>query len=350
MNDVIVNEFKRLIAYLKDKLDTFKKNDDKKNINAYTFKIRQLSNVLGILKKYPNKITKDNYQELIELSGIGKGSIERIGEIIKKGKLSEIGNFVDAKKEKNDAINELEEIVGVGRAKALEFYEKGITSIKILKNKIKEKKIEVNDKVLLGLKYHGVYKMNIPRKEVDKYYKFMTNVISYINKKYELNDNNNYIFEICGSYRREKLFSNDIDILISKKKTKTDKTKSEKHLNRIISKLKSKLKNNKDKPLLLDDMTDKNITTKYMGFSKLKDNHVRRIDIRFVPYDSFHSAILYFTGSGDFNKKMRNIAKSKNYKLSEYGLFDENGKKFKVKSERDIFKLLDMEYLPPKLR
>jgi DNA polymerase/3'-5' exonuclease PolX len=350
MNDIIVNEFKRLIAYLKDKLDTFKKNNDKKNINAYTFKIRQLGNVLGILKKYPNKITIDNYKKLIELSGIGKGSIERIGEIIKKGKLSEIGNFVDAKKEKNDAINDLEEIVGVGRAKALDFYENGITSIKILKNKIKNKEIEVNDKVLLGLKYHGVYKMNIPRKEVEKYYKFMTNLISYINKKYELDDNNNYIFEICGSYRREKLFSNDIDVLISKKKTKTDKTKSEKHLNRIISKLKSNLKNNKEKPLLLDDMTDKNITTKYMGFSKLKDNPVRRIDIRFVAYDSFHSAILYFTGSSDFNKKMRNIAKSKNYKLSEYGLFNENGKKFKVKSERDIFKLLDMEYLPPKLR
>ena len=350
MNEIIINEFQRLIAFLKDKLDDFKKDNDKKNINVYTFKIRQLSNVLGILKKYPNKITQTNYKELIELSGIGKGSIDRIGEILNEGKLSEIGNFVDSKKEKNDAINELEQIVGVGRAKALEFYENGITSIEILKSKIKNKEIEVNDKVLLGLKYHGVYKMNIPRKEVDKYYKFISNVISYINKKYELDKSNEYVFEICGSYRREKLFSNDIDVLISKKKTKISKTKSEKHLNRFVNKLKSNLKNNKGKPFLLDDMTDKNINTKYMGFSKLKDNPVRRIDIRFVLYDSFHSAILYFTGSGDFNKKMRNIAKSKNYKLSEYGLFDENGKKFKVKSERDIFKLLDMEYLPPKLR
>ena len=30
---------------------------------------------------------------------------------------------------------------------------------------------------------------------------------------------------------------------------------------------------------------------------------------------------LYFTGSGDLNKKMRQIAKDKGYKLSEYGLF-----------------------------
>ena len=97
-------------------------------------------------------------------------------------------------------------------------------------------------------------------------------------------------------------------------------------------------------------MTDKKISTKYMGFSKYKNKPVRRIDIRYIPYDSYYSALLYFTGSGDLNKKMRNIAKTKNYKLSEYGLFNENGEKFKVKSERDIFKLLDMEYLPPRLR
>ena len=40
-------------------------------------------------------------------------------------------------------------------------------------------------------------------------------------------------------------------------------------------------------------MTDKNIETKYMGFSKFKDNPVRRIDIRYVPYSSYHSAIFY---------------------------------------------------------
>ena len=193
--------------------------------------------------------------------------------------------------------------------------------------------------------------MNIPRKEVTKYYKFMEKVISYLNKKYELNESNEYVFEICGSYRREKLVSNDIDVLISKKKTKTSKTKSEKHLNRFVNKLKTNLKINNNKPLLLDDMTDKNITTKYMGFSKLKDNHVRRIDIRYVPYTNFHSALLYFTGSRELNTKMRQIAKQKGFKLSEYGLFRlSDDKKIIIKSERDFFKKLDMEYLHPRLR
>ena len=48
---------------------------------------------------------------------------------------------------------------------------------------------------------------------------------------------------------------------------------------------------------------------------------------------------------------MRPIAKEKGYKLSEYGLFDIiTGKEIKTKSERDIFKKLDLEYIVPRLR
>ena len=118
-------------------------------------------------------------------------------------------------------------------------------------------------------------------------------------------------------------------------------------LERFVKKLKQQMKYNDGKPLLLDDMTDKNIKTKYMGFSKLMDNPVRRIDIRFIPYSSYYYALLYFTGSGDLNKKMRQIAKKKGLKLSEYGLSDKDGNILKAKSERDIFKYLEMEYLPP---
>jgi DNA polymerase/3'-5' exonuclease PolX len=73
--------------------------------------------------------------------------------------------------------------------------------------------------------------------------------------------------------------------------------------------------------------------TKYMGFGKYLDNPVRRIDIRFVPYESYFSALLYFTGSAELNKQMRQIAKLKNLTLSEYGLFKENGEKFKINDE-----------------
>ena len=84
-----------------------------------------------------------------------------------------------------------------------------------------------------------------------------------------------------------------------------------------------------------------------MGFCK--SDKVRRIDIRYVPYKSYYSALLYFTGSGEFNRNMRTVAISLGYKLNEYGLY-KNGKKIKVKSEKDIFNELGMEYVDPSKR
>lgn len=349
-NQLIVSEFKRLVEFTKNRIDEFKKEKKIKEANNLNFKIRIFNNVISAVKSYPSKITLDNYKELSNIQGIGKGSIDRIKEILTNGKLKELGDFKDTKNEMKIAIEQLEDIVGVGRTHAIELYDKGIMSVKQLKKEIKNNNIEVNDKIKLGVKYYGVYQVDIPRKEIDEYYKLFKKLIKRINHTLELKEDKEYIFEICGSYRRGKTISGDIDVLISKKGTKLGKTKDDKHLERFVKKLKQQLKYNDGKPLLLDDMTDKNIKTKYMGFSRLKNNPVRRIDIRFIPYSSYFYALLYFTGSSDLNKKMRQIAKKKGLKLSEYGLSDENGNILKAISERDIFKNLDMEYLPPKLR
>ena len=350
-NVKIINEFHRLVAYIKDQNDTLKKNGDKKEVNKNNFRIRQLSRVIAILKKYPEKIKKKNFKELDKLPGIGKSTVKRIGEILENGKLEELGEFVDSKRDKQKALEELEEIIGVGRSNALEFYENGIKTVKMLKQKIKKKEIEVNDKIILGLKYHGVFQTNIPRKEIDDIYKLLKKIVDKMNKKHDYTDKNKYCLEICGSYRREKPFSNDIDVLLTKFGTTEKSKKSGKHLLKFVTKLKKNIKKNNNKPLLVDDMTDKNIETKYMGFCKFKKNPVRRMDIRYVPYTNFHSALLYFTGSRELNTKMRQIAKQKGYKLSEYGLYRlSDDKKLSIKSERDFFKKLDMEYLHPRLR
>ena len=348
MNNTIISEFERYLDFIQNEQDILKQDQKMKEFTQNKFRLSQLTRVISILKKYPTKITINNYAELSEIDGIGKGTIDKIKDIIENGKLSIIGDFVSTTKDKKKTMNELEEIVGIGRAHALDLYKQGIHSIKDLKEKIKNKEIEVNDKILLGLKYHGKYHTNIPRDEMTLYEKFFQHLIKKINKTLGLTDKNKYIVEICGSYRREKITSNDIDVLITKVGTSKDDKKVN-HLEVIVNKLKSNLKDNDNKPLLVDSMTDKKIKTKYMGFSKLKDNYVRRIDIRFITSDSYYSALLYFTGSGDLNKKMRQIAKDKGYKLSEYGLFDKNGM-VHVSSERDIFKKLSMEYLPPRLR
>ena len=74
-NSKIISEFERLIAFIQN---------ENENNTANKFRIKQLSNVLNILKKYPEKITLDNLGSLKEVGGIGKGSIDRIIEILSK--------------------------------------------------------------------------------------------------------------------------------------------------------------------------------------------------------------------------------------------------------------------------
>lgn len=350
LNKKIIKEFQRLISFIKIEKEEFQKNKDVKNITANNFRLKQLNTVLIIFKNYHTKITLENYKELKDIDGIGVHTIKRIKEILDTGKLAELGEFKDPSIEKEKIIEELEEVIGIGPVNALEFYNQDIKSVKMLKNKLKKKEIKVNEKIELGLRYYGIYKKNIPRTEIDEISNIIKNIIQKMNTQYKLDEKTKYIYQICGSYRREKLTSGDIDVLVSKLDIKDNIDDSINHLERLIERLKTNLKENAKKPLLIDDITDKNYETKYMGFVKYKENPVRRIDIRFVSYESYYSALLYFTGSAELNKKMRLIAKKLNLKLSEYGLFKENGSKIKINSEEEYFKKLDLPFIEPKNR
>ena len=85
-NDKIINEFELLISELKNKSSD--KSLPKSDITKINFKIKHFKNAVNIIKIFPKKITKGD--DLKDISGIGKGIISRIDEIIKNKKLSEI--------------------------------------------------------------------------------------------------------------------------------------------------------------------------------------------------------------------------------------------------------------------
>ena len=67
------------------------------------------------------------------------------------------------------------------------------------------------------------------------------------------------------------------------------------------------------------------------------------------------TSLLYFTGSGDFNKNMRTYALENKYTLNEYGIYklkpdNSKGLKIKTNSEQDIFKILKLDYVEPENR
>ena len=197
----------------------------------------------------------------------------------------------------------------------------------------------------MGIKYYGIYKQNIPRAEIFEYDLLIHKIFEHIDKQ--------LIGVICGSYRRLAKESNDIDLLIVHPNIKTI---NQVHQTNLLYKIVEQLKKEN---IIIDSLTDPDTTTKFMGFCQLKNknkhiNDIRRIDIRFMPYESYYSALLYFTGSGEFNRKMRLLAIQLNYKLNEYGLYkimnNDKYKKLEIKSEKDIFDYLGMEYLEPPFR
>lgn len=82
-----------------------------------------------------------------------------------------------------------------------------------------------------------------------------------------------------------------------------------------------------------------------------KDNV--QVDLRIVDEKSFGAALLYFTGSKDFNVKLRQIAIKEKKKVNEYGIFSVQGETEKYlagKTEKDCFRALGLPDIPPELR
>jgi DNA polymerase (family 10) len=73
-------------------------------------------------------------------------------------------------------------------------------------------------------------------------------------------------------------------------------------------------------------------------------------DLRIVSDEQFPYALHHFTGSKEHNVAMRGHAKKMNLKMNEYGLFRDEAKNVPCQTETDIFRELDMQYIPPELR
>ena len=75
-----------------------------------------------------------------------------------------------------------------------------------------------------------------------------------------------------------------------------------------------------------------------------------QVDLRVVEPDSWGAALAYFTGSKEHNIRLRERAIKRGMKLNEYGLFDSSEKVIAGREEEDIYKSLDLPWIPPLLR
>ena len=290
-----------------------------------SFKASALFKGLRIIKELDYEI--EDITQIEKLKGIGKGICKRVNEILETGKLNELNNKVDKKK----IIEELTSVFGIGVKIANKYMNDfNIKNITELKEAHDKSIIKLTDEMLIGLKYVDDLKYRISYINI----KNIESVLKNLLKQYypEL------IMKICGSYRRVRETSGDIDILLTCKEPICND-----YLRKVVNLL-------TEETYLVDHLTKKGLT-KYMGICHLFNGQYVRIDIRYIKYDSFAPALLYFTGSGELNRKMRELANTQGYTINEYGVYKyvdkKKGDEIRVKTEKDIFDLIGMKYLNP---
>lgn len=310
-----------IINKLEDLKKIYQQNEDKK------WNLKALSIAINSIKKY-NGIILSGSQLRNELKGVGEKISKRIDEILETGTLRELDG-IDIE---NNNLNNLLLITGVGLVRAKKWVSMGINNIDQLKEAINNKVIKSTHHIDIGIKYYYDFQQKIPKHEIDIIKGLLNNYINKIDK--------NLIFEICGSYRRGALESGDIDVLISNPNY-INNINEQNYLKKIVKEL------TKNK-LIIDNLTSEG-TTKFMGVCKINESSIsRRIDIRIVNYQSYFAALIYFTGSKNFNVYLRNKALEHNYTLNEYSLTNMiDGTEKILTSEKEIFDLFNIPYLSP---
>lgn len=312
LNEIIAKIFRQIAMILEIKGEN-------------TFKIRAYERAAQNIEGIPNLEDIVNEEKLTQIPGIGHDLSEKIKEFVIKGKIQA---YEELKKSIPEGLLNLLNIPSVGPKTAKLLYEQlNIKSIPDLEEAIQKGKL----KGIFGIKEKTIYNILKGIEVVKRGRERLTlaqaafvadEFLGRLKKLPEVKK-----IEAAGSLRRQKETVRDIDILIT--------SKTPKKIMDTFVRLPSV------REVLAAGETKASIRT---------ESDVQ-VDCRVVEEKSFGAALIYFTGSKDFNIKLRQIAIKKGMKLNEYGLFSaEGGPARGGKNEEEIFKKLGLSYIEPELR
>lgn len=264
------------------------------------------------------------------LEGVGAKIQKKIEEIISTGSLQAA---TEAKAQLPvEAFQALLGVHGIGPVKAKELIDGGITSIESLRKASDENSKLLTAAQKLGLKYYDDALLRIPREEMVGH---ENTILPGLSEEFE--------GTIVGSYRRGAASSGDIDVLLTLPDSMSKKDQGALFL-RMIDLF-------KEVNYIVDTLSSG--PTKFLGYCQVEDKPVRRLDLLMIPKAEYACAILYFTGSQQFNVAFRSYALSKGYTLNEHRLEATREGVPAVPAfleEKDIFDFLGLQFVEPTLR
>ena len=379
-NELIIKKFQELL----EAIDIQRlMADDPKEKRRHDFRHLSIRRGLSRIRGQAEPIV--NAASLLQYRGIGDGIVKRIQEIINTGELAELKEIKASPRVQ--ALLDLTTVHGLGEKLGKKLLnEFGIDSVAVLRKHLENSNPNllgaaaaataapgtvarvIPHSVRVGLKYYEDIGARIPRREIAATYEMINEILFRRDPR--------IMSEVCGSYRRGKPTSGDIDVLFCDPGSLTEQDQIL-HRKELLAHL-------------LKELSDQGRleATLNVGYAKFQGlirtpapyNRVRRLDLLWVPYDSYYPSLLYFTGSDIFNRITRAIALRKGYSLTNWGLYPftetvtrrrmeaievnhvtklqdphapskyVTGPKMNIRSEQELFMWLDLMWLSPDKR
>ncbi|MFA4873705.1 MAG: DNA polymerase/3'-5' exonuclease PolX [bacterium] len=290
------------------------------------FKVRAYHNAARIVESLRGDIGElIERDELVKMKGIGRALADHIAEIGRTGKLAE---YEKMRASVPPDVIQMLLIPGVGPKKVRYLWKKcGIKSIGELELLCQRHMLagepgfgaKTEEKILAGIgmlrRFSGSHRLDEALSAALDVHKGMRRWPEVIRS------------EIGGSIRRRKEVIHDVDILVATEKP-------EKVMERFVA-----------MPQVQQVIQHGGTKSEVMLKSGIQ------CDLRAVSEEQYPFALHYFTGSKEHNVDMRGRAKSKGYKLNEYGLFKGAAKKSaRCEDEAALFRMLGLDFIPPELR
>ncbi|MFW6100345.1 MAG: DNA polymerase/3'-5' exonuclease PolX [Bacteroidota bacterium] len=294
---------------------------------ASSFRVRAYRNAARTIKEMSRELSDlvQDGEDLSQLPDIGKNMADKIKNFVQTGKLPQLEEMQQKIPVDTEELLQISQL-GAKGIKAL--YENlGITNMDQLKKaaetgkvealkgfgkKTQQKMLDEISKISKG-ETKGRFKWAIAEQIIEPYISYLRNI-----KGVESVD-------AAGSYRRKKETVGDMDLLVVA-----------------------------DNPTeVMNQFVSYEEVEEVIAHGETKSSVILRtglqVDLRVIPRESYGAAMLYFTGSKAHNVAIRRIAREKEYKINEYGIY--NGETWKAgRTEEEMYNQIGLSHIEPELR
>ncbi len=293
------------------------------------FRLRAYRNAARVIEDMTESVSTLVHEgfDLTKIEGIGKSVAEKCKQLVNTGSLKQLDELLE---EIPVSVLDMLRIPKLGPKKAaVLFHELGITTLEELQDACEQGRVrelegfaaKTEQAILDGISIAAAA-------ERRKFWSDADELVSELREHFADCKAIDQL-EFAGSYRRGKETVGDLDMLV----TSGD---HEAVMDRFA-----------EYPMI-DSVTARGDTKMSV---RLKDGF--QIDLRVVPDKSFGAALQYFTGSKEHNVILRSMAKSRDLKINEWGLYKIKGQKetwIAGRTEEEIYDALDLPLFPPEIR